>query len=156
SPEGLRHTGSLKPRRASALPLILAAAIAVLAVASAAWVWNARRVPAAARTIAVTPFDNQTGIADYDRYAQNLTDALVAELTHSGHGRYSIIGNAEALRVPRARRDLVAIGQALNAGYIVLGQVQRDGAQVRVLAHLIQLPEQKHLWVTRVESVPPD
>jgi len=33
----------------------------------------------------------------------------------------------------------------------VLGQVQPSGARVRVLAHLIRLPEQTHVWVTRVE-----
>lgn len=98
------------------------------------------------------PFDNETGVADYDRYAQNLTDSLVAELTTSGAGRFAIVGNAAALRPPRDQRDLVAIGRALKAGYIVLGQVQRDGPRVRVLAHLIRLPEQTHLWVTRVET----
>ena len=36
----------------------------------------------------------------------------------------------------------------------MLGQVQREGERVRVLAHLIRLPEQKHLWVTRDEAAP--
>ena len=30
------------------------------------------------------------------------------------------------------------------------------GPRVRVLAHLIRLPEQTHLWVTRVENAPQD
>jgi len=141
SPEGLRH---------DRLWMIAAAAVVVLSIG--AWAWTARERAAVAHTIAVARFDNQTGVADYDRYAQNLTDSLVAELTASGSGRFSIIGNAAALRLPRDQRDLVAIGRALNARYIVFGQVQREGNTLRVLAHLIRLPEQTHLWVTRVET----
>ena len=140
--------------RARRVGLIAAAAIVVLAVVGGVWNWSARSAEGPSHTIAVTRFDNQTGLADYDRYAQDLTDALVAELTVSGTGRFAIIGNAAALRAPRDRRDLVAIGDSLKAGYVVLGQVQREGERVRVLAHLIRLPEQKHLWVTRVEAVP--
>jgi DNA-binding winged helix-turn-helix (wHTH) protein/TolB-like protein len=142
TPERLRHVG-----------LLAAAAIVVLAVVVGALTWN-RPAAGPTHTIAVARFDNQTGLADYDRYAQDVTDALVGELTASGSGRFSIIGNAAVLRLPRDQRDIVKIGDALNAGYIVLGQVQREGEKVRVLAHLIRLPEQTHLWVTRIEAVP--
>jgi DNA-binding winged helix-turn-helix (wHTH) protein/TolB-like protein len=129
-----------------------AAAGIVLAAASVFWLYSGRRGPTSARTIAIVPFDNETGAPDLDRFAQNLTDAVVAELTAAGDGRYSVIGNAVALRAPRDRRDLRAIGASLNAGYIVIGQVQQSGGRVRILAHLIRLPEQTHLWVTRVEG----
>jgi DNA-binding winged helix-turn-helix (wHTH) protein/TolB-like protein len=102
--------------------------------------------------IAVTRFDNETGSADLDRFADGLTDSVVAELTASGAGRYAVIGNAAILREPRNKRDLVAIGSALKTGYVVIGQVQRNSSGVRVLAHLIRVPDQTHLWVTRVES----
>jgi DNA-binding winged helix-turn-helix (wHTH) protein/TolB-like protein len=141
-------------RRGLGRTLIPLSATLALLIIGAAVFGYARRPSGPAHTIAVAKFDNQTGLADYDRYAQDLTDALVAELTVSGTGRFAIIGNAAALRAPRDRRDLVAIGDSLKAGYIVLGQVQREGERVRVLAHLIQLPEQKHLWVTRVEAAP--
>ena len=68
--------------------------------------------------------------------------------------RFIAPGNASILRAPRQGRDLVAIGSALQAGYVVLGQVQRDGAGIRILAHLIRLPDQKHLWVVRADSPP--
>ena len=38
-----------------------------------------------------------------------------------------------------------------GAGYVVLGQVQRQQSQVRVLAHLIHLPEQTHVAVARFD-----
>jgi TolB-like protein len=99
----------------------------------------------------VARFDNETGRADLDRFAGGLTDSVVAELTTSTHGRYGVIGNAAILRRPRDQRDLIAIGSSLNAGYVVLGQVQRNESQLRVLAHLIRLPDQVHVWVVRYD-----
>jgi DNA-binding winged helix-turn-helix (wHTH) protein/TolB-like protein len=151
-----RNFSGLRFRRAEAprhILIPLTAALALFIVGAVVFGY-ARRASGPAHTIAVARFDNQTGLPDYDRYAQDLTDAVVAELTTSGIGRFAIIGNAATLRAPRDRRDIVAIGDSLKAGYIVLGQVQRDGERIRVLAHLIRLPEQKHLWVTRVEAVP--
>jgi DNA-binding winged helix-turn-helix (wHTH) protein len=70
--------------------------------------------------------------------------------------RYFVIGNAHILGLPRDQRDLTAIGSTLHAGYVVLGQLQTDGAQVRILVHLIRLPSQTHLWVTRLDRTTAD
>jgi DNA-binding winged helix-turn-helix (wHTH) protein/TolB-like protein len=126
--------------------IALAMIVAVAAVAGFVS-WRRQAPP----TLAVIAFDNETGAPELDRYAQTLTDALVAELTARGDGRVGIIGNAAALRTTRPFRDLASIGQAVHARYVVIGQVQRDGDRVRLLAHLIRLPEQTHLWVTRIE-----
>jgi DNA-binding winged helix-turn-helix (wHTH) protein/TolB-like protein len=126
----------------------------ILAAAAGLYAWRALTPPA----IAIIAFDNETGTADFDRYAQTVTDALVAELTARGGGRLGVIGNAAGLRTTRPFRDAKAIGESLHAKYVVIGQVQRDGDRVRLLAHLIRLPEQTHLWVTRIDraaSEPP-
>jgi ABC-type lipoprotein release transport system permease subunit len=68
----------------------------------------------------VVVFDNETGNSDLDRYAQNVTDTLVTEMTTGAGGRLRVIGNAAELRVPRSQCDLVPIGRSLHAGYIVL------------------------------------
>jgi DNA-binding winged helix-turn-helix (wHTH) protein/TolB-like protein len=126
--------------------MAIAGAIVMLAAAGL-FTWRALTPPA----IAIIAFDNETGTADLDRYAQTLTDALVAELTTRGAGRLGVIGNAAGLRTTRPFRDAKAIGESLHAKYVVIGQVQRDGDRVRLLAHLIRLPDQTHLWVTRIE-----
>jgi DNA-binding winged helix-turn-helix (wHTH) protein/TolB-like protein len=134
----------------SALRLTVAA-VAILCVAAAA-AWWASRSTDDPHTLAVVVFDNETGNSELDRYAQTVTDTLVAELTTGARGRLRVIGNAAALRVPRSQRDLVTIGRSLHAGLIVLGQLQRDQGKLRILAHLIRLPEQTHLWVVRIEQ----
>jgi DNA-binding winged helix-turn-helix (wHTH) protein/TolB-like protein len=101
--------------------------------------------------LAIARFDNETGDPSMTRFSDGLTDTLVEQLTTLSHQRYRVIGNAGILRLPRSQRDLTAIANTLHAEYIVLGQVQTNGAQTRILAHLIRLPDQTHLWVARLD-----
>ena len=104
--------------------------------------------------VAVARFDNETGNSALTRFSDELTDGVVAQMTTSGDGRFGVIGNASILRVARDARDLVAIGRALGASYVILGQVQNDtGGRVRVLAHLIRLPDQTHISVSRTDGL---
>jgi adenylate cyclase len=101
--------------------------------------------------VAVMRFDNQTSDPGMTRFSDALTDNVVEEITKLSLGRYDVIGNAHILRLPRDQRDLSAISSSLHAGYVVLGQIQTDGPQTRILVHLIRLPDQTHLWVTRMD-----
>jgi DNA-binding winged helix-turn-helix (wHTH) protein/TolB-like protein len=101
--------------------------------------------------VAVIRFDNETGDGSMVRFSDGLTDNLVEQLTTLSGQRYSVIGNAKNLRLPRDQRDLRAIAESLHAQYVVLGQVQGYGADTRILAHLIRMPDQTHLWVDRMD-----
>jgi DNA-binding winged helix-turn-helix (wHTH) protein/TolB-like protein len=103
-------------------------------------------------TIAVVRFDNETGDPAMIRFSDGLTGSLVEQLTVLSGQHYGVIGNARILRLPRDQRDLQAIGGSLRARYVVLGQVQGSGSQIRILAHLIRLPDQTHLWVARIDQ----
>jgi len=102
--------------------------------------------------VAVVRFDNETGDPALDRFSDGLTDTLVVQLTQMGQDRFQVIGNASILRLPRGQRDLGLIASTLHARFIVLGQVQHVGSQTRILAHLIRMPEQTHLWVARIDK----
>jgi DNA-binding winged helix-turn-helix (wHTH) protein/TolB-like protein len=108
-------------------------------------------------TLAVTLFDNQTGNPDLDRAAQILTDTVVERLAQDPT-RWSVIGNAAMLRLPRPERNLATIGSALHADFVVLGQIEPAAHGVIILTHLIRARDQRHLWVGRFElpaAVPP-
>ena len=108
--------------------------------------WRAAPVDRRIR-IAVVPFDNETGMEDFDRIARGVADATVARLaTPERVAALSVIGNAAALFQPRAFRDLQRIGTELDADYIVLAQMKRDAAGVRLIAHLIRVDDQAHVW----------
>ncbi len=126
--------------------------LAICAAAAALFIRNAG-ANAQRPKIAVVPFDNETGLPEYDRLAHRLTDAVVARVT-SAQPRLGVIGNAAILRQPRDRRDLTAIGATLGVQHVILGQVQQTGSDIRVIAHLIRTSDQTHLWAGRFESRP--
>lgn len=142
--------------RAQRLPsrVVVMAALAACFLIAAGWYgWSqVRRKPGGMVRIAVARFENQSGDASLDAFADGLTDAVVAELTVARPDEYAVIGNSPVLREPRDRQDLARIAKELNAGFVVLGQVQRASEKGRVLVHLIRLPDQSHRWVTRVDD----
>jgi DNA-binding winged helix-turn-helix (wHTH) protein/TolB-like protein len=147
APLSRAHEGGVPERSrwravAIAAALVAAAFVAYRAVARS-------RLP----IVAVVRFDNETGDVSLSRFADNLTDNVTAQLTTAGDGRLRVVGNAAVLRGPRQQRDLRIIASALHAGFIVLGQVQRDEQRVRVLAHLIRMPDQTHVKVSRTDDV---
>lgn len=125
----------------------------IVVVALGAWYWaRSRGGLNRAPIIAVVRFDNETNDAGMTRFSDGLTDDLVEQLTSQSKQHYGVIGNAAILRLPRGQRDLSAISSSLHVGYVVLGQVQSNGNQTRILAHLIRMPGQEHLWVARIDS----
>jgi len=147
-----------RSRPISAAPKMAAGRIAalfvggllLLLIAAAVGYWL-RSIPSVHRgaTIAVVHFDNETSDPVMARFADGLTDNVVAQLFAASGQKFQVIGNAAILRVPRDQRDLSAIATSLRAAYVVLGQVQSNGSQTRILAHLIRMPDQTHLWVVR-------
>ena len=143
-----------RPHAASpfARHLRLAAALLLVSLLAAAAYWIPRwysgpRLP----IVAVARFDNETGDPAMTQFSDAVTDLVVTDLAAKGEGQYRVIGNAGELRVARERRDLKALAASLGASYVVLGQVQHKGDQTRILAHLIHLPDQTHVWVTRID-----
>ena len=148
---------SLKKEAESHSPFtarIAALAFALIALVTLAFLaYRFRSVQSATQPpiLAVLRFDNETGDPSITSFSDALTDNVVEQLTSQSSGRYRVIGNAQILRLPREQRDLKAIAHSLNARYVVIGQVQSNGAQVRILAHLIRLPDQTHIWVARMD-----
>jgi DNA-binding winged helix-turn-helix (wHTH) protein/TolB-like protein len=143
---------NLKPTsRSTTIVWMLIGCIAVVVVFASGYFFKSRSAAQSSPIVAVLRFDNETNIPDMTRFSDAVTDLLVTELTAKADGHYRVIGNARILRVPRDQRDLNAVASSLGASYVVLGQVQRNGDQTRILAHLIHLPDQTHVWVTRIE-----
>jgi DNA-binding winged helix-turn-helix (wHTH) protein/TolB-like protein len=128
------------------VPLIALIGLVTVTALLVAGSWRAGAVDRRLR-VAVVPFDNETGLDDFDQIARGVADATVARLATPERIRWvSVIGNAAALHQPRAFRDLKRIGTQLDADYIVLAQMKRDAAQVRLIAHLIRVPDEVHVW----------
>jgi DNA-binding winged helix-turn-helix (wHTH) protein/TolB-like protein len=145
-----------KNRFRSTAVLVCASIVLLMGIVIAAYWVRSRQSTNRHPIIAVLRFDNQTSDPRMIHFGDALTDNVVEELTKLSLGRYDVIGSAHILGLPRDQRDLTAIGSSLHAGYVVLGQLQTDGAEVRILVHLIRLPSQTHLWVTRLDRTTTD
>lgn len=132
--------------RLAAITIAIAALIAVVFLLKHSRPVNAGDPPP---ILAVVRFDNETGNPALTRFCDALTDNVIVQLTSRSAENYRVIGNAAMLRFPRDQRDISSIAATLHASYIVLGQVQTSGSEVRVLAHLIRSSDQTHLWVVR-------
>ena len=132
------------PRRRAVL--LLVAAVTSLAVAGAVWRLAVRAEPV---RVAVVPFDNETGSPGFEDIARGVADATVARLaTPERVERLSVVGNAAVLNRPRGFRDLRLIGEQVGADYVVLAQVKRDESGVRLIAHLIRVEDEAHVWAS--------
>jgi DNA-binding winged helix-turn-helix (wHTH) protein/TolB-like protein len=152
-------TTAVERKFSSRVAVFAGAALLVIAAAfCAGYVVRAKEIARHAPIVAVVRFDNETGDPGMTRFADGLTDDVVEQLTVASKQRYSVIGNATILRVGRGQWDLAAIARSLHAEYVVLGQVQSggSGSGTRILAHLIRMPDQTHVWVTRMDHLAGD
>ena len=108
------------------------------------------RMSAASPKVVVVPFRNETGVADLDRLAKGVSDATVVKLAESSD--LQVIGNAAGLTFTFRPPDLKAMGESLGAQYLVLGQMKRDDRRMRVVAHLIRVSDQTHVWAQTYDT----
>jgi TolB-like protein len=141
-------TVSMEPRVAAnpwRTRVLSAAAVIIAIVGVTAVLWL--RADNRLSRVAVVPFDNETGQDAFDQVAVAIADQTVARLATTDRlARLSVIGNAAALRKPRAFRDIKDIGQQVAADYVVLAQMKIDKSGVRLIAHLIRVRDEAHVW----------
>lgn len=140
-----RHSGRLRwVIGATALAAAVAAVVGFR-------VWEA-----AGRTpkVVVVPFHNETGVADLDPLAKGVSDATVVRLaTPERLARLLVIGNASNLPPFSFKpANMKALGESLGAQYLVLGQMKKDATRMRIVAHLIRVSDQTHLWAKTYDT----
>ena len=128
-----------------------AAALVLLAL-----VWVRADGPPRPAIVAVSIFDNETGDAALDGFVSGLSDLVVTRLTEMAPDRVAVVGNAAALRRPRAIRNLRTLATEVRADYIVIGQLQREDEGLRFILHFIRLRDEVHLSARRLVGERPD
>jgi DNA-binding winged helix-turn-helix (wHTH) protein/TolB-like protein len=141
-----------RPAPSAARRWSLAAAL-LLAAGGAAFGWRAVAI-VRPPVVAVSIFDNETGDPSLDRFVAGLSDLVVTELTNLAPGRVGVVGNAAALRQSRNIRNLKALAGAVEADYVVLGQLQRQDDRLRFIVHFIRLGDGVHLSARRFVRPP--
>lgn len=148
---GVREVrGVREAREVRWVPVMIGALVAAAILGGLAW---QRYGSPAAPKIVVVPFHNETGAADLDRVAKGVSDAAVAQLALPERlARLQVIGNASNLRFSFRPPDMKATGESLGAQYLLLGQLKKDDKRMRIVAHLIRVSDQTHLWAKTYDT----
>jgi adenylate cyclase len=108
-----------------------------------------RRAPPGMPSVAVLAFNNVSGEADQEDLADAITDDITTQLSHSS--TLFVVARSSSFAYKGQSMKLVQLGHELGAGYLLGGNVRRDGDQVRINARLMEAETGKQMWAKRFE-----
>lgn len=100
-------------------------------------------------SLAVLPFVNVGGDADYEYFADGLAEELINAL--SKLARVRIVARRSAFSFKGAHADVREIARQLGATLVLEGSLRRSGDRLRITAQLINAADGCHLWSERYE-----
>lgn len=109
--------------------------------------FDAPRELGADPSIAVMPFRNQSSDAEYDYFADGLSEDLVHALAL--WRSFPVISYASTSPYRNQTYSLTDVAAVLGAKYLVTGQVRRSGSKIRVFAELTDAPTNRLIWRQR-------
>jgi TolB-like protein/Flp pilus assembly protein TadD len=110
--------------------------------------------PSDRRAIVVLPFVNIGGDAEQQYFADGITGNLTTDLSRIPD--MLVISRNTAFTYQHRPIDTKQIGRELGVRYVLEGEVQRTGDQVRVTAQLIEAETDVHLWAERFSGTADD
>src|SRR5262245_1366040 len=128
-------------------------AVAVLAILAAGlWglkEWNTSLSVPDKPSVAVLPFSNIGLDPKWERFADGMTEDIIADLSHS-KDLIAIARNSTEVFKGKPI-DIRQIGRDLNVKYVVEGSIQSMGDQIRVTAQLIEAASGSQVWSERYD-----
>jgi TolB-like protein/Tfp pilus assembly protein PilF len=103
----------------------------------------ASSAPHALGSVAVLPFDN-FAVEDEDYFSDGITEDIIAQLTRVPD--LTVISRTSAMRYRNTDLSVREIGAELGVGAILEGSVRRADGRVRIVAQLIDVATDRHLW----------
>lgn len=94
--------------------------------------------------IAVLPFLNLSGDGDNEYFADGVTEDVIAQL--SKIRALTVISRASVMAFKQRSSSLTQIGATLGATILLDGSVRRAGDRVRIVAKLVDVASDRHLW----------
>jgi adenylate cyclase len=104
--------------------------------------------------IAVLPFQNMSGDAEQEYFADGLVEDIITTLSKLA-GLRVIARNSSFVYKGRAV-DVREVAKQLGARYVLEGSVRKIGNRVRVTAQLIDAKDGAHLWAERYDRAVDD
>ena len=96
------------------------------------------------KSIAVLPFENESGDASQQYFADGLSQDLITALTQVAG--LKVISRNSAFQFRGSKDSPAAIAALLGVAHLLEGSVQRQGAEVRINAELVNAADGSTLW----------
>ncbi len=113
-------------------------------------------MPAAARaaegiaSIAVLPFENLSGDAEQEYFADGIVEEIITGLSRI---KWLFVISRNSSFIYKGKPiDVKAVGRNLGVRYVLRGSVRRSGNHVRVTGQLIETETAKHVWADRYDG----
>src|SRR5882724_11419502 len=132
-------------------PLVaqMAALLLVMATAVGVMVSKAQTVsPFTASGIAVLPFESLSSDKENSLFASGVYDGVRSKLAKLANLK---VINHNSVAKYRGAHNTEEIGRALNVAYVLTGNVQREGASIRLDAELIDVRKNALVWAERYD-----
>jgi adenylate cyclase len=101
-------------------------------------------------SIAVLPFQNMSGDAEQEYFADGIAEDVLTTL--SKIQELMVIARNSSFAFKGQTKDAREIGQILGARYLLEGSVRKAGNRVRLTAQLIDSRDGGHLWADRFDG----
>lgn len=119
----------------------------LLAIASAAFVWNrfSTSNKLVLESIAVLPFDFRSANADADYISGGITDNLIDELSRIPSLK-KVIAHASVVGYRGRSVDPLLVGQELDVQALLLGKIIQQGDDITIRAELVSTQDKRYIW----------
>jgi adenylate cyclase len=100
-------------------------------------------------SIAVLPFDNMSGDAEQEFFADGMAEDIITALARMRN--FFVIARNSSFSYRGKATDIRQVGRELGVRYVLEGSVRRVGPRVRITAQLIDAKTGNHVWAERYD-----
>jgi adenylate cyclase len=100
-------------------------------------------------SIAVLPFNNMSGDAGQDFFADGITEDIITEL--SRFRELFVISRNSSFKYKGSAVDVSRFARELGVQYVVEGSVRKAGKRVRITVQLVDAATDRHVWAERYD-----
>jgi adenylate cyclase len=101
-------------------------------------------------SIAVLPFDNMSGDAEQDYFADGMVEDIITAL--SRFKEFFVIARNSTFVYKGRAVDIQQVARELGVRYVLEGSVRKAGNRVRITGQLIDAATRAHLWADRFDG----
>lgn len=101
-------------------------------------------------SIAVLPFENMSGDAEQDYFADGVVEDIITAL--SRRRQLFVIARNSSFIYKGHAVDVKQVGRELGVRYVLEGSLRRAGERLRITAQLIDTANGSHLWAERYDG----